>query len=351
MARYPNLILCALLPALSLFVGCAQLCRPYPTCVLQQLPEIPVPTEENKAVLSSYIVETPDILLVELINPIHKPPYRIKPNDFLRINVTGAPEFAPLKGDYAVQPHGTIDLGEYGSLEAINQTVDELKSTIGKQVTKRFPEAIISVDVGLLSTAPPQAVTGPHLVRPDGTIGLGTYGSANVAGMSLAEINDVITKHLSDYFLDPQVNVDVISYNSKVYYIILDNAGAGQTVHRLPFTGNETVLDAMSFVGGLTPVSDDQRIWINRPVYSEGNPTGEAAILPVSWNAIVHHGDASANYQIMPGDRIYLDSQAVDRLDTVLAKVISPIERVLGVTLLGSTTYNSIAGRATRTNF
>ena len=43
-----------------------------------------------------------------------------------------------------------------------------------------------------------------------------------------------IENHLSQYLLDPQVNVDVLGFNSKVFYVILDGGGYGQQVLRLP---------------------------------------------------------------------------------------------------------------------
>src|SRR5437764_12098250 len=45
------------------------------------------------------------------------------------------------------------------------------------------PPDILQIDSlqGLLT----QKVYGPHLVRPDGTVGVGTYGSVYVAGMTI----------------------------------------------------------------------------------------------------------------------------------------------------------------------
>ena len=42
------------------------------------------------------------------------------------------------------------------------------------------------------------------------------------------------------------LSVDVLAYNSRVYYIITDRLGFGVIVDRLPITGSETVLDALT---------------------------------------------------------------------------------------------------------
>ena len=51
------------------------------------------------------------------------------------------------------------------------------------------------------------------------------------------------------------MSVDVLAYNSKVYYVIMDGGGYGQQIVRLPCTGNETVLDAIAQVNGLPQVA------------------------------------------------------------------------------------------------
>lgn len=66
-----------------------------------------------------------------------------------------------------------------------------------------------------------QVIAGSHLVRPDGTVSLGIYGSVYVSGMTLDEVKGVVEHHLADQVKDPEVNVDVLGYNSKVYYCYL----------------------------------------------------------------------------------------------------------------------------------
>src|SRR5262249_47784878 len=92
-----------------------------------------------------------------------------------------------------------------------------------------------------------QPIRGQHLVRPDGSINLGIYGSVYVAGMTLEQARAAVAALLSQRVKNltvRNVSVDVLAYNSKVYYVITDGGGYGEQVVRLPITGNETVLDA-----------------------------------------------------------------------------------------------------------
>ena len=73
----------------------------------------------------------------------------------------------------------------------------------------------------------------------------------------------------------------------------------GDNVRRLPVTGNETVLDAIAKVNGLSQLSS-KKIWIARPAPDQ---FGCQQILPVDWDAITQGGQTATNYQVLPGDR------------------------------------------------
>jgi len=202
-----------------------------------------------------------------------------------------------------------------------------------------------------------QPLSGQHLVRPDGTISLGVYGAVFVAGKTLDQIATDVAAALQAYKygggtpkltveqIKRELQVDVLAYNSKFYYVITDGGGYGAQLYRLPITGNETVLDGLAQVGGLPAVSSKKKIWLARATPNHGPP----AILPVDWCAVALRGESATNYQLFPGDRIYVGSDTRILIDSNIQKTISPIERLFGVTLLGSTTVNSIKGGGTGT--
>jgi polysaccharide export outer membrane protein len=65
-------------------------------------------------------------------------------------------------------------------------------------------------------------------------------------------------------------------------------------------------------------------------------------ILPVDWKAMTCRGRSETNYQLVPGDRIFVKAYPLTTVDTALARVLSPIERIFGTTLLGTVTYQQI---------
>ena len=64
-----------------------------------------------------YVIEPPDVLLIEAIHVVPKQPYHLQPFDTLAIQVGGTPAEAPISGDFPIGPDGTVVLGpHYGSV-------------------------------------------------------------------------------------------------------------------------------------------------------------------------------------------------------------------------------------------
>ena len=298
-----------------------------------------MPRELLKTTLPPYTIEPPDILMIDALRVIPKPPYHIEPLDVLLIQANGLAT-APIAGPYPVDTDGTVNLGPpYGSVRLVGQTLDEAKKTIEESLKKDIVKPEVTVFLGQSRAL--QQIRGEHLVRPDGTVGLGVYGAVSVIGLKLDEAKAVIQAHLSQFLLNPEVSVDVYAYNSKVYYVIYDGGGNGQQIVRLPVTGNDTVLDAVSQINGLSAVADKRRIWVARPVPL----CSEDEIFPVDWCAVTQRGRTETNYQLLPGDRLFVEADPLITLDTHLARFISPIERLFGVALLGNGTVQSLRNK------
>jgi polysaccharide biosynthesis/export protein len=301
---------------------------------------LPIPTEKAPTTHPAYIIEPPDILLIQPVRLIPKPPYHIEPLDVLQIQVAEALPMQPISGPFLVSAEGVVNLGYgYGIVRVGGLTIEQAAVAIRNQLKQSINNPQVSVT--LLQFRGVQQTLGEHLVIQDGTITLGSYGSVYVTGMTLAQAKAAIERHLSQFLQNPEISLSVNAYNSKVYYVITDGAGFGQSVHRFPITGKEFVIDAVSLNGGLSAVSSRRKIWLARP-----GPACEPCyrILPVHWDAIVMGGDTTTNYQLFPGDRIFIDSDPLIEVNNAIQKVLAPIEQVLGATLLGATTYFTLKG-------
>jgi polysaccharide biosynthesis/export protein len=142
-------------------------------------------------------------------------------------------------------------------------------------------------------------------VQADGTIDLGFYGDVYVAGLSLVDVEDKIAQHASAIAAakhmeihDP-VHCSVRLVNgsaSKRYYVLGTVTNQGS----FPSTGNETVLDAI-LTAGLRSNILPEKAFLARPKPLGGPPE----ILRIDWDEI-RKGNIYTNYQVFPGDRIYV---------------------------------------------
>jgi polysaccharide export outer membrane protein len=268
----------------------------------------------------------------------------VEPLDGLFIQIANVPMEEPISGLFVVDPNGTITLGPtYGSIKVVGMTLEQVKPAIEEHLKKlKILNPKASVSLGQSRAL--QQIRGEHLVRPDGTVGLGTYGSVRVVGMTLTQAKHAIEEHLSQFVQQPQIAVDVAAYNSKVYFVIYDGSGYGQQILQMPVTGNDTVLKAIAQLNGLPALSSKYRLWIARPAPME---VGRELILPIDWTGITTKGQVKTNYQLLPGDRLYVSGNRLITFNTYLGQVLAPLERMLGFTLLGNSTLRAVDGQNT----
>jgi polysaccharide biosynthesis/export protein len=188
--------------------------------------------------------------------------------------------------------------------------------------------------VELLEGLPGRPISGERLVRPDGTISLGWYGDLHVAGKTVCEIKADVIKHLQRFLHDDQLGllmldedstevvvdrktgepkridprdsdrlfVDVTAYNSKGYYMQGEFFAPG----RLPVTGQERVLDAISYASGLTPDADHDQMFL----YRQPAGGGPVQSLKIDIDQIMLGDDLSTNYQLQPDDKLVVRRRA-----------------------------------------
>jgi len=335
----------ALAAVLLQTTGCNIYGRPQRSTTQQVMLDAQCPPEPDrmpakelaKITLPAYVIEPPDILLIDALRVVPKPPFRIQSFDSLQVIVEGTLLEQPINGIYVVEPGGMLDLGpSYGKVMVGNQSLEEAQDAVYRHLKRVLKDPQVSLT--LAQAAGQQQIAGEHLVGPDGTINLGTYGSVFVTGMTLEEAKTAVEKHLSKYLDAPLVSMDVFAYNSKVYYVVTEGAGFGDNVARFPVTGNETVLDAISQISGLSRLSSKD-IWIARPAPSG---VGCDQILPVDIDAIMKGGSTATNYQVLPGDRVFIAQDQWIAADSIIGKITAPFERIFGFTLLGTSLVQQI---------
>lgn len=161
-------------------------------------------------------------------------------------------------------------------------------------------------DVLLIQTADldsPIRIPADQPVLPDGNIELGEYGRLIVTGKTPASIEVEVRQLVkAKEKKDVVITVRLIGRQSKVFYVLGEVNSPGS----YPLSGRETVLDGLMAAGGLTRQAQERKLILVRP----SQPDGCQEVLPICYPQIVQLGDTTTNYQLRPGDRIYVPSQS-----------------------------------------
>ena len=305
------------------------------------IPDNP-PPHEGALIDQPYIVEPPDILIVEVLEGL---PGR------------------PISGERLVRPDGTIDLGFYGRVHVRGLTLAQVKVAIILRLREYLEDNTLglyrSMDVPGPSRPevkapaekrgeePPPAEGETLPGRPTSRIDRGRIqGRAKLAGLraeaqpeALVEPEEeappphkIVTVHPAD---SDRVLVDVASYNSKVYFVLGDFASPG----RMPITGRETVIDAIQHAGGFLPTSDLRSLVLVRPGVA-GQP---AKTYPIDYEAIVLKGERQLNYQVFAGDRIVIGRNALDRATIEIDRLAKSQQTVIQQMMTTTYLWRSLA--------
>ncbi len=138
-------------------------------------------------------------------------------------------------------------------------------------------------------------------VAADGSLDLGKFGRIIVTSMTLEQAERLIQQTLSAAGQkDVAVNIRLIQPVLH-YYVVGEVNSPGS----YPLTGFETVLDGIMAAGGLTSRASACDTLLARPT----SPCSCRVTLPVCYRAITQLGDTTTNYQLKPGDRIFVGRQ------------------------------------------
>ena len=166
------------------------------------------------------------------------------------------------------------------------------------------PPDLLQINVSTGSSIPSLLLSGQYLVGPDGNIKLDNYGQIFVAGMTMLEVRDAVRKAVEENVASPKVAVDIIAYNSKVYYIIEKGTGKVDLVHRCPLSQNATISDAIAQAESLQSPGFT-KMWLSRP-----SADGFGAEKIFHLKSRMKIDTELRDLQLLPGDRLFVSTDS-----------------------------------------
>jgi polysaccharide export outer membrane protein len=160
-------------------------------------------------------------------------------------------------------------------------------------------------------------LSGQYTVGPTGRIALGDYGPLRVEGRTLGEIATAIAEETGQ---DPaSVTVRVVAFRSQYLFLFGQVIGWQRTV---PYQGQETVLDLLQRVGGITPGAEPEDVHVVRAHLGDSQ---RPEVFHVDLKAIVLNRDEKTNLRLLPFDQVYVGETRQARVEKSFPPWLRPI--------------------------
>jgi len=130
-------------------------------------------------------------------------------------------------------------------------------------------------------------------VRPDGRMSFSLIGDVNANGSTPAELDELITRRLSEYVQKPEVTVLVTTIKSNQILVLGQVTRPGA----YPMEASVTVLEAIAIAGSYTDRAGLRKVTITRQS-RERSPR----VIKVDLQKVISEGDRSGNIILEPGD-------------------------------------------------
>lgn len=153
-------------------------------------------------------------------------------------------------------------------------------------------------DVLAISVFGEAELSGRYTVEQDGTFTFPQIGRVTAKGITLRELERVLTTRLADgYLKNPQVAVAIENYRSQRILIIGEVRAPGE----YQLSGEMTLLAALVRAGATTPTASQEALVVRPP--KKGAPSEEPEVIRVDI-ARLQAGDMSLNITLQDGDTI-----------------------------------------------
>jgi len=173
-------------------------------------------------------------------------------------------------------------------------------------------------------------------IGPDGYVHLQLIGPVLVAGRTLEDVRAEMIEKAQFYYEDADVNLRVIRYASKKFFVFGQVSAPGAYF----YNGSNTILNTLA-VAQPTHLADPTRILIMRP-----DANGEMqARMTIDLDRMVTTGDTSLDAVLQEGDIIYVPPSDMAAVSLAFQQVLLPLQPILQTVQTPADIANEATGR------
>jgi len=195
-----------------------------------------------------------------------------------------------LQGQLIAQKR-SVNQGKKEKKKTVNQGKKEKKErSLTEREYKIQPLDIVSISIYMEDDLQKQ-----YRVSQNGCISYPFIGEVRVAGLTVSEVEEKLTRLLSpDYFIKPPITVFVEKYHSRMVFILgaINNPGS----YPIPPEKELTVVEAISLAGGFT---EDAAVNKTKIIRVED---GQEKAIVVKITDVTKGGDKSKDIVLKPND-------------------------------------------------
>lgn len=170
--------------------------------------------------------------------------------------------------------------------------------------------------------------SGKYTVTAEGKIEYKFIGDVVVQGLTKAQLQERLVSLLSDYIIEPDINVQILEYMSKVFYVI----GEVNRPGKFYMKGNTiSVLEAIIQAGLPNQASSTRKCRLITP-----NNKGKQKIKYVNVYELLYAGNLKCNLDMQPGDILYIPSTAIAKVIKIIRPVTDTVSSAAGSAAAGA---------------
>jgi polysaccharide export outer membrane protein len=213
------------------------------------------------------------------------------------------------------EPSRSTELAADHAMNASLRRVSSMQRPGPNQAYVIDPPDVISITVKDNKDISETGIT----VGPDGMISRPLIGDVRVGGRTVAEVREEMRQRYAKYIRDPEITVAVTAFRSKWIYV----DGEVRNPGRYPYTGSDSVVNALAQAGFLTRRASPDGIHIAR-----GNPN-DPEIYPVRYKDIAIDDDSRTNWVLGPEDIVYVPPTFMSKLGYAIEEVLFPLNSLV----------------------
>jgi len=164
--------------------------------------------------------------------------------------------------------------------------------------------------------------SGEYRINSEGKIQYRFVGDIFVSGMTKNELKAKLTQILSAYLIEPAIDVAIVEYRSKVFYVIGEVGQPGKyymMADEIPI--REAVVQAglplLSASAGKTKLITPDK-------------DGKPKTTKIDLTKMLYKGDLRQNVMMKPGDVLYVPATLVTKFMRNIAPVAQPVQAAAG---------------------